>query len=62
MNRERKKRNKINEGIEMKDWEEHFKKLLGGVEGKVVRGEKRRGERGEGRTISKEEIRKVEKN
>lgn len=25
----------------MREWEEHFKRLLGGVEGKVVRGEKR---------------------
>lgn len=55
VNRERKKRNKINEGIEMREWEKHFKRLLGGVEGKVTRGEKKTEEK----EISREEIREV---
>jgi len=57
INSERKKKSRINEGIEMEEWEEHFKRLLGGVENKVVRGYKRRRERVEEKEISKEEIR-----
>ncbi|XP_011884026.1 PREDICTED: golgin subfamily A member 6-like protein 22, partial [Vollenhovia emeryi] len=36
VNKERKKRKKINTEIEMKQWEEYFKALLGGVENKVA--------------------------
>ncbi|XP_011881271.1 PREDICTED: uncharacterized protein LOC105569421 [Vollenhovia emeryi] len=36
VNKERKKRKKINTEIEMKQWEEYFKALLGGVENKVI--------------------------
>lgn len=40
VNRERKKSWRVNEGIEMKEWREHFMRLLGGVEIRVIRGEK----------------------
>lgn len=36
INRERKRR-RINEGIEMREWNEYYKSLLGGVEWRVVR-------------------------
>lgn len=38
VNRERRKRRRINEGIEWKKWKEHFMRLLGRVEERVVRG------------------------
>lgn len=40
VNRERRKTRRINEGIKREKWEEYFRKLLGGVEEKVVKGEK----------------------
>ena len=39
INRERRKRRRINEGINMREWEEYFKSLLGGVKNKVSRGD-----------------------
>ncbi|EZA56065.1 hypothetical protein X777_03892 [Ooceraea biroi] len=44
----------------MEEWKEHFMRLLGGVEGRVVRGE-RRGEREkeEEKEISRTEIREI---
>lgn len=39
--RERKKKKKINKGIIREEWELYFRRLLGGIEGKVVRGKKR---------------------
>jgi len=59
LNSERKKISRIHEGIEMEEWEEHFKRLLGGVENRVVRGDKRRSEKMEEKDISKEEIRGI---
>lgn len=62
INRERKKRKGINDGIEMEEWKEHFMRLLGGVERRVVRGGKReRGkeERKEEEELSMEEVRKA---
>lgn len=47
VNRERKERKRINEGIEMGEWKEHFMKLLGEVEERVVKGDGGL-ERGEG--------------
>lgn len=40
------KKGGVNEGIKREEWDEYFKRLLGGVEGKVIRGEKgeKRGE------------------
>jgi len=61
VNRERKKRRKVTEGIEMAEWKEHFMRLLGGVEGRVVKGGRERsreGERSEEK-ISKEKVRRV---
>jgi len=41
VNKERKRRKRINEGIEMGEWKEYFKRMMGGVEGRVVgRGER----------------------
>ena len=45
LKRERKRRRRVNEGIKMEIWEEHFKGLLGGVEWRVKRGEEGRGGR-----------------
>nr|XP_012232396.1 PREDICTED: golgin subfamily A member 6-like protein 22 [Linepithema humile] len=44
INKERKKNRRIEEEIKMKEWNEYFMRILGGVEGKVVMGERRRGE------------------
>lgn len=46
INRERKKKKGINEGIGMEEWKVHFMRLLGGVKRKVVRERER--ERGKG--------------
>lgn len=43
MRRERRERNRINEGIEEEDWREYFTDLLGGTEGGMW--EKGRGRR-----------------
>lgn len=60
VNRKRKKRRRVNEGIKMKEWREHFMRLLGGVEIRVIRGEKRGRTMGEEEEeISVEEIRKA---
>ncbi|KYN27547.1 hypothetical protein ALC57_03066 [Trachymyrmex cornetzi] len=64
VNRERKKWKGVNKGIEMREWEEYFKELLGGVEERVVRG-KGKGERrrrGIEMDLNREEIRKVIRN
>lgn len=44
VNKERKKRG-VNGGIKMEEWTEYFKELMGGVEGRVVRGTREKGER-----------------
>ena len=46
VNRGRKRRKRINEKIEIKEWKQHFMRVLGGVERRVVRGQvgRRRGE------------------
>jgi len=59
INSERKKKSGIHERIEMEEWEQHIKRLLGGVENRIVRGDKRRNEKMEERDISKEEIRSI---
>lgn len=48
INRERKRRNRVIEGIGMEEWKEHFMRLLGRVEGKLIR--KREREREEEET------------
>ncbi|XP_078050783.1 macrophage colony-stimulating factor 1 receptor-like [Augochlora pura] len=55
VNKERRRRKRVREGIEMREWERHFRGVLGGVEW-GVRGEvKERGEEEE-EEISREEI------
>lgn len=62
INRERKRRRKVNERIKMVEWDEHFKGLLGGVEWRVRRGGRsERGEDGE-EEIGREEIGRVIRN
>lgn len=57
--KERKRRKRVNEDIEMDEWKEYFMGLLGGVEGRVIRGEKeRRGERDE-TELEQEEVKRV---
>lgn len=55
VNKGRRRRKKVKEGIEMKEWEEHFRKILGGVEWRVRMEGERRGEEEE-EEISREEI------
>lgn len=38
INTERKKREKVNEAIKIEEWKEHYMRLLGGVEERVIRG------------------------
>lgn len=56
VNKERKRRKEVNREIGMEEWEEHFRGLLGGVEGRVLMGEERLGRTMEERDIEKEEI------
>lgn len=42
VNRERKRKGGISKRIEMEDWKRHFMRLLGEVEGRIVRGKRRR--------------------
>jgi len=59
VNRERRKWKSVNEGIGMNEWEKYFREVLGGVDGKVVWGE-REGRRSEEEgEVEKEEIRRV---
>jgi len=55
VNKGRKRRKRVKEGIEMKEWERHFREVLGGVERKVRREGEERGEEEEDE-ISREEI------
>ncbi|XP_071576349.1 uncharacterized protein [Temnothorax nylanderi] len=64
VNKERKKRRGIEEGIEEEEWKEHFMNLLGGVEGRVRLGKEEGREEKEGEEeeeISLEEMRRVVK-
>lgn len=45
MNRERRRRTRINERIGTEEWREYFKALLGRIEGKMVRGYRDRREK-----------------
>lgn len=38
LSRKRRRGKKVNEGIEMGEWDRHFRELLKGVKSKVVRG------------------------
>lgn len=59
VNRERKGRKRVNEGLEMGEWKEYFMRLLGGVEDRVKGG----GQGIEGREkeeeIGREEFKRV---
>jgi len=59
VNRERRKWKGINEEIKIEEWENRFKRLLGGVEGSVVQGTDRRGSREWKIELEREEIRKI---
>lgn len=50
----------MNESIEMEEWDEYFKGLLGGVEWRVIRGCRERGEKkDEKKELTREEVREV---
>ncbi|KMQ85710.1 hypothetical protein RF55_15573 [Lasius niger] len=55
INRERRKRKGVDEGIQVEEWKEHFMGLLGGVEERVMRGQERRGRREKEQDIEWEE-------
>lgn len=57
INRERRKNKRVKEEIEMEEWDSHFRKVLGGVESKVVI--RKMIERGKVEKISREEINRV---
>lgn len=60
VNRERRGRRRVNEGIRIEEWREYFMELLGGVEGKVVRRYRhRRGEEDGEEGIGREEFRRA---
>jgi len=59
VNRERKKWKRINEEIKMEEWEEYFKKVLGGVDKKVIWRKKKGGRSEEERELERWDIRKV---
>jgi len=60
INRERKRRSRINEEIEMKEWKVHFLSLLGGIEERVLMGvERNRGGEEEEEKEIREAIRKL---
>lgn len=57
--KERKGRKRVNEEIEMEEWKEHFMGLLGGVEGRVVRGGRERRDEREETELEQGEVRGV---
>jgi len=60
VNRERRKRRRVNENIEMEEWKKYFMRLLGRVEGRVVKGMGIREVGGkEERDIGEEEIKRA---
>lgn len=59
INRERRKRKGANEEIKAEEWKGYFMDLLGGVESKVVRGGKEKGERDGEQEISREEVKRI---
>jgi len=61
INKKRKRKKRINEGIRPEEWKEYFMSIIGGVEDKVLRGGKRRRNirRGKEQEISKGEVRQT---
>jgi len=58
VNKGRRKRKIVDDRIEMREWREHFMRLLGGLEHRVKEGEGRRREEEE-EEISREEIKEA---
>ncbi|XP_026827634.1 golgin subfamily A member 6-like protein 22 [Ooceraea biroi] len=58
INKDRNKRKRVNDGKVMEEWKEHFMRLLGEVEGRVVRGMEGRGG-DEEEEISRKEVTEV---
>jgi len=59
VNRDRRRGRKVMEDKEMKEWREHFMRLLGGVECKIIGGRESRRKKGVKKEISREEIRET---
>lgn len=59
VNMERRKTRRINEGIKREEWEEYFRRLLGGVEEKEIRGEKKEKRGDNRRELSRREIKEA---
>lgn len=59
VNRERKRRIKVNEGIGMKDQDKHFRDLLEGVGWRVLWSSGRKKEKDEKEDIKREKLREV---
>lgn len=58
VNRDRRRRKRVIEAIELEDWKEHFMRLLGGVENKVIGGGGSR-TKGDEEGISRQEIKEA---
>lgn len=56
VNRERKRKKWMNEGIEMAKWDEYFKGLLRGVEWRVIKGSDRGEKEDEEKELTREEV------
>ena len=56
VNRERKRRKRVNQDIDMVKWEKYFMELLGGVENRIRKGDKEGREGDEEEEITWEEI------
>jgi len=62
VNRERKRKKRVNDSIDLEEWKDHFMRLLGGVESRVVRGtEEGKREGGEEADLDREEVKEEEK-
>lgn len=61
INRERRKGGGIDERIKMEEWAEYFRGLMGGVEGRVVRGNREEREEDDKPEISRDEVERAVK-
>lgn len=59
INKDRKRKKVVNEGIEMEEWRDYFMELLGGVEIRIVRGARNGRERDNEEDLGKEEIERM---
>ena len=62
VNMGRKKKRRLNERIDIREWDEYFRGLLGGVEWRVRKGGERGREADEEEELGREEIKRVVKN